>query len=119
MSKEIVIVNSNELKWEDDPRSYMKGVKRKVLWKDKKTGARIELSKWSTDSWSETHAHLKSNEAIFFLAGEAEDHGGNRFSVEGVLSFMPKGVAHGSSSYNARAITKEVISLHIYDGSSE
>jgi hypothetical protein len=119
MSKEIVMVNSNELEWEDDPRSYMKGVMRKVLWKDDETGARIELSKWSTDSWSETHAHLKSNEAIFFLAGEAEDQGGNLFSVQGVFSYMPKGSAHGSSSFNARAITKEVVSLHFYDGSHE
>jgi len=119
LSKGVVIINSNELEWENDPRSYMKGVKRKVLWRDENTGAGVELSKWSTDSWSESHSHLKSSEVIFFLAGEAEDQEGNLFSVEGVFSYMPKGSIHGSSSFNARAITKEVISLHFYDGSNE
>ena len=108
------MANSNELEWVPAKRShYLTDVQEKVLWEDKKTGAKAALIKFPVGIADELHSH-ESNQQIYCLSGEIEGPNGEKIPIAGVYGNYPKGEIHGQSN-----ITKESVILFIWDGSAE
>ena len=110
--EEIFSVDSNILEWESAPRGYyLTDVKQKVLWRDERTGATVALVKFPVGLADKVHSHPKANQIVFGLEGEYEDKEGNRISLKGRFSYVPKGVKHGATKF-----TKESVLLFFWDG---
>lgn len=114
MSENIVMVNPNQLEWEDPPRGYyLTDVKQKVLWKDEETGASWVLMKWPPGVLDKIHSHPEANQYVFVLEGEAELPNGTKAPINGMFMYTKKGLEHGGTK-----ISKETLVLFHWDGPS-
>lgn len=88
-------------------------MKEKVLWEDKKTGAKAVLIKFPVGTADKLHYH-EANQLIYGLSGEIENRNGEKTSITGVFGYYPKGEVHGATK-----ITKEATFLFYWDSSAE
>ena len=105
---------SDALEWASANRShYLTDVQEKVLWEDKKTGAKAALIKFPVGIADKRHYH-DANQQIYGLSGEFEGPDGQKIPATGLYGYFQKGEVHGQTK-----ITKESIILFIWDGSGE
>ena len=108
------IADSNALDWAPAERShYLTDVQEKLLWEDKKTGAKAALIKFPVGIADKRHYH-DANQQIYGMSGEFESPDGQKIPVAGLYGYFQKGEIHGQTN-----ITKESIFLFIWDGSAE
>ena len=105
---------SNELDWATAHRDhYLTDVKEKVLWEDRKSGAKAVLLKFPVGIADKRHYH-EANQIIYGLSGEFETGNGDKVPIDGVFGYFPKGEVHGETK-----ITKEATFIFYWDGPAE
>ena len=101
----VKIVDPDSLEWVDPPRGYyLSDVKKKVLWTDDETGAKIALVKAPVGVMDRLHSHPDANQFVMILTGDRK----------WFFSYVHKGEKHGRSM-----VKEETVGLFIWDGPPE
>jgi len=95
VKKKLLIVDQKKIKWEP-VEDAANGVRVKLLWTDKKTGAVAALAKLPKGFHEARHKH-PSDAHVLVLEGKLVDENGNEIK-KGMYWFVPAGVEHGNPS---------------------
>ena len=118
----MVKVNGEEIEWDRAP-NFVNDVQRKVLWKDKKTGASFAILRIKKGEYIEQppHSHPYANQFTFRLSGKMElPNGTQRSFKEGDYGFgyIPKYERHGALPEGVKVL-EDMIWIHYWDGSDD
>ena len=118
----MVKVNGKEVEWDRAP-NFVNNVQRKVLWKDKQTGALFAILRIQKGEYIEqpSHSHPHANQFTFRLSGKMELPNGTQSSFkEGEYGFgyIPRKEKHGALPEGIKVL-EDCIWIHYWDGSDD
>jgi hypothetical protein len=118
----MVKVNGKEIEWDRAP-NFVNNVQRKVLWKDKQTGALFAILRIQKGEYIEQppHSHPHANQFTLRLSRKMELPNGTQSSFkEGDYGFgyIPKNERHGAQPEGVKVL-EDLIWIHYWDGSDD
>ena len=91
------IISINDLGWQD----FQTGLRFKILWEDKPTKRRAQLTRFEPGAKLPLHRHV-GDELIFVLEGAVSDESGS--VTPGNVGYRPNGCVHTVSSKNGATV---------------
>jgi anti-sigma factor ChrR (cupin superfamily) len=91
------IISINDLGWQD----FQTGLRFKILWEDKPTKRRAQLTRFEPGAKLPLHRHV-GDELIFVLEGAVSDESGA--VTPGNVGYRPNGCVHTVSSQNGATV---------------
>ena len=91
------IISINDLGWQD----FQTGLRFKILWEDKPTKRRAQLTRFEPGAKLPLHRHV-GDELIFVLDGAVSDESGS--VTPGNVGYRPNGCVHTVSSKNGATV---------------
>ena len=91
------IISINDLGWQD----FQTGLRFKILWEDKPTKRRAQLTRFEPGAKLPLHRHV-GDELIFVIEGAVSDESGA--VTAGNVGYRPNGCAHTVSSKNGATV---------------
>jgi anti-sigma factor ChrR (cupin superfamily) len=91
------IISISDLQWQD----FQTGLRFKILWEDKPTKRRAQLTRFEPGAKLPLHRHV-GDELIFVLEGEVSDESGA--VTAGNVGYRPNGCVHTVSSKNGATV---------------
>ena len=115
----MIKINGEEVEWDRAP-NFVNNVRRKVLWKDEKTGATFAILNMPKGVYTAQtpHSHPKASQFTFILSGEIRLPNGIRISHKKDdygFRYSPIKEEHGKSPEGMK-VNEDFIYLHYWDG---